>query len=334
MFTLLKKLLTTDLRNWGMPPRFLRREFLPCGLSLGVFFCSSLVPSYADYIAPDLVKVSTDSYRSVPLIFNRGRYTYAVKWNGIPVANAEIILGEPPQLGRQDISLTPAVSVIRVSVKTTKGIDLLYRLRHTSESVFNRAALQPIGFTSDQTENSKYKRWEVSFSANKEISSRLFKKPERVSPDEERIFTSENFTLDPLFGALLARSVPVKLGEELSFDVWNGKHRYLIKFQVEDRELVQIGKAKVLADKVIPTVQKLTDSEGEKRLKSATMWVSADDRREILKVESKIFLGSVTAVLTGVQEFEPAAQKPQVIQAEKVPAGTPVGRAMLDAPRD
>lgn len=297
-----------------------------------VLLLSTASNSLSDYIPPELIKVSTSRINSQPLIYNPGKYSYSISWQGIPVATAEIIVGEPPQLRRTDFIPTSGDVTMRVSAKTGKVIDLLYKLRHTSESTFNLAELRPIAFTADQTENSKFRRTEILFSSDHEIISKIWKEPGLAEPSEQSKFNSDNFTLDPLFGALLARSLPVGTSTQVGFDIWNGKHRYLITFKIDGQEYVQIGKNKVLADRVTPTVQKLTDSEGEKRIKSCTMWVSADDRREILKLESKVFVGSISAVLKGI---EPLAVPPTtpIIQAAKESQTDSTSRAMLDSPK-
>jgi len=287
----------------------------------------------ADYIEPRLIKVSTSKVLSEPLIYNPGRYSYSISWQGIPVASAEVVVGEAPQLRRTDYIPGPGDVALRVTAKTAKVIDLLYRLRHSSETVFNMAELRPIAFTSDQTENSKYKRWEVLFSPNHSIVSKLWKEPGATEPNERSEFISDNFTLDPLFGAILARSLPLNKSTQTGFDIWNGRHRYLINFKVDGQEYIQIGKNKVLADRVIPTVQKLTDSEGEKRIKSCVMWVSVDERREILKLDSKVFVGSISAVLKSIEPLVERAAPPPFVQAAKENQTESSGRAMLDIPQ-
>ena len=59
------------------------------------------------------------------------------------------------------------------------------------------------------------------------------------------------------------------------------------------------------------SVVKLSDTEGEKRLRSATIWLSADEDRNILKLESSVWIGSVTA------EFE-EFKTPEQIEAERI----------------
>ena len=85
--------------------------------------------------------------------------------------------------------------------------------------------------------------------------------------------------------------------EDPSFDVFNGTDRYLISFHVVGREKIKVAGKEYDAFKIRPSVKKLTDTEGEKRLRKVYVWVSTDGSREVLKLESEVLLGSVSAKL-------------------------------------
>ena len=85
--------------------------------------------------------------------------------------------------------------------------------------------------------------------------------------------------------------------EDPSFDVFNGTDRYLISFHVVGRENIKVAGKEYDALKIRPSVKKLTDTEGEKRLRKVYVWVSSDGSREVLKVESEVLLGAVSARL-------------------------------------
>ena len=78
------------------------------------------------------------------------------------------------------------------------------------------------------------------------------------------------------------------------------------------------GRCGAEAFRVVPSVKKLTDTEGEKKFRSATLWIAADETREVLKMESEVWIGSVTAKL---QRFNPHAdfgtpdKLPKIFQA-------------------
>ena len=112
---------------------------------------------------------------------------------------------------------------------------------------------------------------------------------------------------DPISAAFYAKSVPMEVGSVLEIDVFNGRNRFVITFNVVGKETVEVGDREVEAFKIEPKVKKLTDTEGEKKFRSATLWISADDKREVLKMESEVFVGSVSAEL---EKFEPAGEDP------------------------
>jgi hypothetical protein len=137
---------------------------------------------------------------------------------------------------------------------------------------------------------------------------------------EAHEFHSENVTLDPITAAFVARSLPLELGLKREFDIFNGSHRYLITFDVASRETITIAGEKRDSFRVIPSVKKLTDSKGENRFRSASIWISADDERDVLKMDSKVYFGSIRVHLVG---FSRDAPPPSTVQI----AGKQTGQA-------
>lgn len=255
---------------------------------VGILFLAPSV-AVADYISPGTVSIKTKHYRPQSTEFEKGTYFYDVSWQGIKVGKAEVQVKDRTLDAQEFLQVT-------ASARTARFIEIFYKLRHTSESLFDADSLKPRRFYTAQTEKSREKIREVSFGDDGRIRSVTTKNGKRREPVE---FVSENLTLDPISAAFIARTLPIDPGKEFEFDVFNGKHRYLISFSVEGREIISLNGKDYDAFKVVPSVQKLTDTEGEKRLKSATIWVSADQSREVLKMKSKVLVGSVSARLTG-----------------------------------
>lgn len=258
----------------------------------------------AEYIQPSAVKVSTKSYYPKHSDFSVGEYVYRISWQGIPVASAKVNVDQPDSNGMWKVS---------AGAKTGDWISVLYSLSFDSESFFSRESFKPKLFTSRQTENQKKKVKEVSFLPGGLIQTKAFKDGKK---DETISFQSKNQTLDPISAAFLARSLPIKVGSKKSFDVFNGKHRYLITFFVESKEKLKLNnKGEVECFSVRPEVVKLTDTEGEKRLRSARIWITADDKREVVKLESSVLIGSVKAEL---ERFVPGKDQSQPVTLVKV----------------
>jgi len=276
-------------------------KFLSLFLAFNFFLLSSLsLVAQAEFIPPGDVSIKTDRYTPAYDSLQPGEYQYAVEWEGIPVAKAKVNVGKAFSSTKSTNSV-PEVGVdttVKVSASTsTSGIvKAFYKMTHRSESTFRKSDFQPVYYSSEQRENSKRKFRKIQFHPDGAVESERWRKGRDKSLMR---FVSTNPVFDPVSAAFLAKSLPVEKGDKLGFDVYNGKHRFLINFFVEGVEEIKTARGPRMARKIVPKVFRLTDSEGEKKLRSATIWVSNDSKRELLKIESEVWIGSVTAELEG-----------------------------------
>lgn len=283
--------------------------------------------SEAQYIPPGEAKVQTSVYTPSTTTFPEGIYHYRVAWQGIPVAHATVAVG------KTSLTEQPYYRVT-AEAQTVRAIDLFYRLRHRSEGFFRSDTFKPLSYYFVQRENSKEKFRQIYFGNDGRIRAKRWKDGEETGDYD---FRTDNLTLDPLSAAFLARSLPVTLGTEATFDVFNGKNRYLITFRVEDKKPLKLSRATEFEDavvrdayKVVPTIKKLTEADGkEKKFKSAIIWLSADERRDILMIESEVMVGSVTAKL---EEFSatPLQQATPISPTRTLLSQTPDFDAILN----
>jgi len=117
-----------------------------------------------------------------------------------------------------------------------------------------------------------------------------------------------NFYVDGLrdmAGALLlARSQPLRTGDRLSLAVFPGEWMYLVRATVEGREKLRWqGEARdtVKISLQIDWIDKEYRLHPHKKFQRGTVWVSDDEVRLPLRVEVKVFVGSVFAELVELQ---------------------------------
>jgi hypothetical protein len=282
---------------------FYRILLLPFFALIGFFALAPICPqnAVAEYIEPSELTVKTEQYIPQHVDFDRGIYSYDVSWQGIPVGSATVAVTDTIRDGAK-------VCKVTTYAKSAKIISLFYKLRFKGESIFDSVSLKPILFYADQRDRSMERYQEVVFDRNGLIKS-IYKKNGKLREKHE--FYSENLTLDPITAAFVARSLPLEVGLKREFDIFNGSHRYLITFDVSGRESISIAGRQRDAFRVVPTIEKLTDTKGEDRFKSAAIWISADDQRDVLKMDSKVYFGSIRARMTS---FTPEA--PDVLVAE------------------
>jgi hypothetical protein len=253
-------------------------------------------------IKPEAVPV----YQPKAYPFETGeKEVYRASWNGMfSVATAEVHTVPTVVDGKK-------VFQVRVEAKTSKALDLIWKMRDTISSTFDAKGLAPSRFIFKQRENSRVidtdarldqvtKRWAVN-------RQQVGKKP-RVYE-----FESQN-TLDPITAVYLARSIDFKVGDRLYFKVFGGRYRYLLELFVEKKEPVALDGKSIEAFRVIPRIQNITKNGYASRLNDAIIWLSADERRVPVKLSSKIVFGTVYLELIddkrGTQATSAKARQP------------------------
>lgn len=251
----------------------------------------------AEETPPDLVEINTPVYRPDFSKFepSLGSYDYSVTWKGIPAASIQLKVNQDDE----------NYKVIAIA-NTNSMVSLFYRLRYRAEGLISGLDLMPLRSVMQSNENSRKNLVEMSFHKGSQIESVSTGK----KGSEVVSFKSHNFTLDPFSAAFIARGLDWKVGQEARFDVFNGKTRYLLEFKATDKRDIWIEGVKYSSWVIEPKVSNLTNPSKDKKFKSAKIFLSADKSRDILKIESKVFIGTVITQLTS---FTPAPEGTQPV---------------------
>jgi hypothetical protein len=257
-----------------------------------------------DYIAPHLVKVSTPRYRPAANSFKPklGTYEYTVSWQGIPAASCTLTVKEAE--GRYQIE---------AAARTYSGVDLLYRLRYVAQGTLEANSLRPVSLVINHDENSRHKNIDVKFSdPSGNITAVRSKSPD--DPEKKvASFDPGNMTLDPIGAAFLARSLPWEVGQSRDLDVFNGKSRYYITLTAVERTSIAFKGEMRKVIVITPRVRNLSTTKPRSKLREAFIYVTDDDQREVLKIVSSVFIGSVTTEMESFVSSEESSSSPLVI---------------------
>lgn len=283
------------------------KKFIPSFLTtswmvLAILCVSASAAGDASLINPESVPV----YQPKFFPFEGGeRQVYRAHWNGlVSVATAEVQTTPAVVNGKK-------VLQVQVEAKSSRMLDLIWKMRDSISSTFDAKALSPSHFKFSQRENSRI----IDTEARYNDTNRRWAVNRRQAGKKSRLyeFDSQN-TLDPITAAYLSRSVDFKVGDRLYFKVFGGRYRYLLELHVEKKELVELESGKVEAYKIIPRIQNLTKTGYAARLNEAAIWISADERRLPVKLSSKILFGTVFLDLVqdkqGAQSASAEAAKP------------------------
>jgi hypothetical protein len=255
--------------------------FLLCVANLAILIVSASQAGEA-MIKPDAVPI----YQPRHFPFEGGeKEVYRATWNGmISVATAEIQTTTTNVDGRK-------VFHVRVEAKSSRALDLVWKMRDTITSTFDAKALAPAKFTFSQRENAKVIDTDARFD---QTTKRWAVNRQQVGKRAKVYQFDSNNTLDPITAIYLARSQDFKVGDRLYFKIFGGRYQYLLELFVEKKEPVDLESGKTVeAYRIIPRIQNITKSGYAERLNEATIWLSADERRVPIKLSSKIVFGSV-----------------------------------------
>ncbi|NLF24517.1 MAG: DUF3108 domain-containing protein [Deltaproteobacteria bacterium] len=278
------------------------------------FFCilmiSLLVPSSpwvgaaAAQGGPDLtadqVEISTPLYRPNFSGFEQqlGTFTYKVSWQGISAAEAKISVYKEGDYYR-----------ILTQARTNSFIDMFYRMRFWAKAKISAKSLLPTFMTTHSKENSRLKEAEITFLPDGTVKS---VRRDNGIESLRLNFNPKNLMLDPFSAVFLARGLNWELGETKKFDTFNGKARYLISLTAIDRVLIPVNGVPRDTWVISPQVKRLTGTgDDSKKIREARIYVTNDKARDVLKIESEVFVGTVTTRLTSYA----ALAKPTAVAA-------------------
>jgi hypothetical protein len=273
-------------------------------LSVALFGLLGLRASGASALelSADQVNVKTPVYSPGKVKLKEGAYIYDVSWEGIPAAKATV---QVRRVG-EEYRLT-------ATAKTVHFVDLFYKLRYHAEGVMSAADLSPLSMDIDQQENSRIKNTRVRFSKDGGISSVL----EKNNHERPLVlkFKPGNFTLEPFSASVLARSLEWRPGMARDFDTFDGKSRYLVTLTCVKEEQIEVGGQQRKVWIIKPKVYNLNKGVPAEKLRSSEIMVSADEQREVLSIESEVFIGSVT---TRLEKYVPERGRPDRIKIARL----------------
>lgn len=284
-------------------------------MSIAVFFSTGLL--HAKEIPPDEVSVSTPTYEPGKAGFDPklGQYSYEASWNGIAAGTVTLTLARRGNNYH-----------IAASAKTASFIDIFYKLRFRTEAVLAARTFQPKRSMYVTRANSREKTTQMAFSPDGKISSVR----ESRGNIQAYHFKPDNFTLDPFSAAFLALSLEWEVGQTRQFDTFNGKSRYLIELTAVEKTRITVRGVAREAIVISPSVTNLTDSDPSDKLHEAKIYIATDRSREILRLVSDLFIGSIKTSM--VSYTAAVSEKPDKAALAAAPAAAQGQWEMLGVP--
>jgi Protein of unknown function (DUF3108) len=224
------------------------------------------------------------------------RATYNFGWSGLTAATAEVRFSRPS--GRQ--------FEIEGTGHTTGLARALWRYDVNHRAIADRETLRPI--ETQQIENVRSKKivTHLSFTAAGVTRSRTEGKAAGTTK-------TRNFFLPGLFdlhsAALYLRSQPLKDRSVYRVVVYPATSAYLATITIIGREKITVRAGSfnaIKADLQLKKLGKNLELQPHRKFRRATVWVSDDPDRVLLRIEAQVFIGTVFTELQSIHFENPA----------------------------
>jgi len=190
--------------------------------------------------------------------------------------------------------------------RTSGFVRALWKLDVTQRAVANSQTLAPV--ETQQTESYRSKKIVTHLTFTNSGVTRVRTEGEGAAAKK----TTRTFSFPNLFdlhsAALYLRSQPLKQGDVYRLPVYPATNAYVAIIKVIGREKTAVRAGTYNAIKLdlqLKRVGKHLELEPHKKFRRATIWVSDDTERLVLRIEAQIFVGTVFAELQSVRFDNP-----------------------------
>jgi len=224
------------------------------------------------------------------------RATYHFGWAGFTAATSEIHFTKSSENKFQLDGAGRTIGLVRA----------LWKIDTDYHSVVDAETLRPI--EARQTENYRPKQIATHLAFTNNGVTRTRTEAHTSSPGTK----TRQFRFADLFdmqsAMLYVRSQPLKNGDVHRVVVYPANSAYLITTTVLGREKISVRAGNYKAIKVdlqLKRIGKHMELEPHRKFRRATIWVSDDADRILLRIEAQIFVGTVWAELQSLQFENP-----------------------------
>ncbi len=215
---------------------------------------------------------------------NGERLVFQIKWSFIPAGTATLEVLPDHNSSHQ------AAHHFVLTAKTNKVLDVLYKYRERVDSFVNSKVERSILYKKNQQGRTN-RDIVVNFDWNK-YTAQYMNFGKKIEP-----ISIEEGTLDPLSSLYFIRNKSLSEGEEITRPVTDGKETVLGRVRVLKREFITINNRKYDTFKLEPELKHVKGVFEKSKDAKLHIWVTADHKKMLVKVKSKVVIGSFIAEL-------------------------------------
>jgi Protein of unknown function (DUF3108) len=223
------------------------------------------------------------------------RASYRFGWSGLTAATGDVHFTKPSENKFQLDGTGRTIGFVRA----------LWKLDASYQAIANAETLRPI--ETQQIENYRSKKIVTHLTFTNNGVTRARTEGKGAAEAKTRQFNFPN--LFDLFSAMLyLRSQPLKERTVYRVVAYPATNAYLATVTVIGREKISVHAGSYSAIKLdlrLKRIGKQRQLEPHRKFRGATIWVSDDPQRLLLRIEAQVFVGTVFAELQSVSFDNP-----------------------------
>ena len=269
----------TTPSSWGS--FFSRRRLIILFLSLPLFF----TPGYHS-LAEDQTEVLEKETSPIVMPFQPGeKFVYKLRWGLVTAGYAELEV-----LPFEQINGERSWHFV-LTARSSRFIDMFYKVRDRIESFTDDLLVSSFIYRKEQLEGKTHRQVEVIFDPEKKtvVYSDWGNKHEPLEV--------EDGTIDPLASIYFIRKSPLADNAKITKPITDGKKNVLGQAFVVGREKISVGGKKYDTFIVEPDLKGVRGVFEKSKRSKIRLWITADERRLLVKLKSKVVIGSFTGTL-------------------------------------
>ncbi len=187
-----------------------------------------------------------------------------------------------------------------ITAKTNKFFNVFYALENQAETFVDFENLTPHTVSIDAKESARLKEVRTFFDHSTNTATQWEKTVKKDQPEKKkkRVWTLESYTQNVISAIFYVRNFTLTPGKKLAFRVADDGKNYVFKGEVLRREVLKTDAGS------LNTVVMKINFELEDQLKPSgenILWFTDDDRKLMVRVESKVKIGTIVAKLKNIQ---------------------------------
>lgn len=254
------------------------------------FLASPHVKIYAEQlIVKQNVKLNQEIF---PLRIGE-EFMYMINWGIIRAGSATLKVDSLVKCGDTECYK------IKTYTQTNSFFDKIYKVRDSIESLVETSLKRSRYYYKKQREGNFRRNDELMFDYHKEEVT--LKRNGRIENTIK--IQGDKDLLDPLSVLYYVRAMNLKIGDVIEAYVSDGKDTYFLQIKVIKQERVKTWIGYFDCLKIEPNMQKMEGIFHKKDKAKIYVWLTNDNRKIPVKIQSEVFVGSFQVLLKEIRGY-------------------------------